>query len=199
MIHIFNRFVDMVFPPLCLACKERCDTKFLCPDCWQLCELPDPAERCRHCFEGLDSRGNLCGQCRKARILPVVRAYVFDPESPSYLLGLEGVDAMAGFAFLQWIQLEWPSPDVIVPMPDRDSVAIGRSLAQLIDCPFARALKGDCEYKEERLDEDLEVLLFDVSNSIERLQQASFALSESFPKRIRLVSLMPKISIASSS
>jgi hypothetical protein len=117
---------------------------------------------------------------------------VFDPESPAYRLGLEGVDAMAGFAFFQWVQLEWPLPDVIVPMPDGDSVAIGSSFARLIDRSFARALRGDCEYKEDRLDEDLEVLLFDVSNSIERLQQASFALSESFPKRIRLMSLMPK-------
>jgi len=123
--------------------------------------------------------------------LPVVRAYVFDPESPAYRLGLEAIHAMASFTFLQWIQLEWPLPDVIVPMPDRESVAIGLSFALLIDRPFARALRGDCEYKENRLEEDQEVLLFDVSNPVEQLRKAALSLSESFPKRVRLISLMP--------
>ena len=185
----FRCFTDLIFPPLCLACKEKCDTKFLCPDCWQLCSLPDPVERCRHCFEELDSRGNLCAQCRKEKLLPVVRAYVFDPESPAYRLGWEAVDAMAGFAFVQWIQLEWPLPDMIVPMPNRESVAIGASLARLIDRPIARALTGDCEYKEDRLEEDQEILLFDVSNPMGLLKRGSGALFESFPKRIRILSL----------
>jgi hypothetical protein len=120
-----------------------------------------------------------------------MRAYVFDPESPARFLGIEAIDAMASFAYLQWIQLEWPLPDAIIPMPDADSLAIGRALAQLLNVPFIRALRYDGEYKEDRLEEDQILLLFDVSNSMERLQRSAFAISEAFPKRIYLLSLLP--------
>jgi hypothetical protein len=116
---------------------------------------------------------------------------VFDPESPARFLGTEAIDAMASFSFLQWIHLEWPIPDALIPMPDADSIAIGSALAQLLDIPFIRALHSNCEYKEERLEEDQILLLFDVSNSIADLRKGSMALSEAFPKRIYLLSLLP--------
>lgn len=185
--------LEFIFPPFCLSCKERCKTKFLCPECWQLCALPDPIERCRHCFEELDGKGNLCLQCRQEKILPIARAYVFDPESPARFLGVEAIDAMAGFALVQWIQLEWPIPDGIIPMPDADSIAIGSSLARLLNVPFIRALNRDWSYKEDRLEEDQELILFDVSNSIEKLKKAAYALGEAFPKRVYLLSLLPYV------
>ncbi len=191
---MIRSFIDLIFPPLCLACEEKCETKFLCPNCWQLCALPDPVERCRHCFEELEDRKtNLCIQCRARRILPVVRAYVFDPESPARCLGLEAIEAIASFALIQWIQLEWPMPDAIVPMPDSDSLAIGSFFATLLDRPFVRAFRADYSYKEERLEEGQELLLFDISNSMQNLQKAVFTLSESFPKRIYLLSLFPYV------
>lgn len=185
--------LEFIFPPFCLSCKERCKTKFLCPECWQLCALPDPVERCRHCFEELDGKGNLCLQCRQEKILPIARAYVFDPESPARFLGVEAIDAMAGFALVQWIQLEWPLPDGIIPMPDADSIAIGSSLARLLNVPFIRALNRDWSYKEDRLEEDQELILFDVSNSIEKLKKSAYALGEAFPKRVYLLSLLPYV------
>lgn len=184
-------FLNCIFPPLCLSCKEKCATKFFCPACWLLCELPDPAERCRNCFETLDERGNLCVRCRHKPILPCVRATVFDSESPARLLGLEVPDAMAGFALLQWIQLEWPMPDAIVPMPDPDSIAMGQAFAWLLNLPFVRALRSDCAYRENRLEEEGNLLLIDISSSMEKLKKAACALSESFPKRIFLLTLFP--------
>jgi len=186
---VIKYLLDFIFPPLCLSCKERCLTKFLCPDCWQLCALPDPTTRCRHCFEELDQRGNLCSQCRTKKLLPVARGRVFDPASPSYYLGRDAVDALAGFAIYQWIQLEWPTPDTVIPMPDSHSLTIGRAFAQILDVPLARALSLDCSYKEDRLEEDQELLLFDVDNSLEKLEKGAFSLSESFPKRIYLLTL----------
>jgi predicted amidophosphoribosyltransferase len=186
---VINFLLDLVFPPLCLSCRERCLTKFLCPDCWQLCELPDPAMRCRHCFEELDRRGDLCQQCRKQKLLPIVRARVFDPESPASFLGKERVDALAGFALYQWVQLEWPLPHAVIPMPDTHSTNIARAFSEILDIPFIKALHLDCTYKEERLEEDQELLLFDVDNSLERLEKGAFALAESFPKQIYLLSL----------
>ncbi len=182
-------FLDFVFPPLCLACKEPAETKFLCPQCWDLCTLPDPIERCRHCFKELDRSSALCSQCLNRPLLLVARAHVFDAESPAFVLGREHTYAMAGFAVALWTQLDWPVPDVIVPMPDKDSIAIGRAFAELLDLPFVRALQFNCEYKEDRLEEEKIQLLFDVLNPIEKLQKSSLSLSESFPKRIYLLSL----------
>jgi hypothetical protein len=122
-----------------------------------------------------------------------MRAYVFDPESPAFHLGCEAVDPMAGFAIVQWIQLEWPMPDAIVPMPDPDSTAIGKSFARMLDRPLAKALRPNCEYIEDRLEEEGELLLFDVSNSVELLRKAAFALSEAFPKRTYILSLLPYV------
>ena len=183
--------IDLIFPPLCLACREECRTRFLCPSCWQLCLLPDPVERCRHCFEELDRKENLCSQCRKEKILPAIRAYVFDPESPAHHLALEPPDGMASFALIQWVALDWPLPDAVIPMPDRDSVEIGRMFAFLLNIPFMKALRANCDYKEDRLEEGKELLLFDVSHPVETLQKATLALSEAFPKRIYLLSLVP--------
>ena len=151
--------------------------------------MPDPIERCRHCFQELDQRGLLCAQCRKHRLLPVPRAHAFDAASPASYLGVEATDAMAGFAFFQWIQLEWLFPDMIVPMPDAASIAIGRALALLFDIPLIRALRSDCTYREDRLEEEAVLLLFDVANRQERLEQAVFSLSEAFPKKIYLFTL----------
>lgn len=137
----------------------------------------------------MDRRGGLCAQCLQKPFLPVIRAYVFDPASPAKILGLEAIDAMAGFAFVQWTQLEWDVPDAIIPMPDRDSVAIGKTFSRLMDLPFIRALESDFTYKEDRLEEEQTLLIFDVANRRERLLQASLALSESFPKITYLLSL----------
>ncbi len=184
-----HQLVDLIFPPLCLSCQERCETKFLCPDCWCACELPDPIERCRHCFEELDQRGNLCAQCREHRRLSSLRAYVFDPDSPAHYLGVEAPMAMAGFAVVQWIQLEWPLPSAVIPMPDTSSIAIGKAFAELLEVPFVRALFTSLEYREDRLEEEGQLLLFDVSNTLSNLQKAGQALAEAFPKRVYILSL----------
>lgn len=184
-------FLDFIYPPLCKSCRERCETQVLCPDCWRLCELPDPASRCRQCFEELDQRGNLCQRCRQRPFLPLIRATVFDAEAPARFLGLDSPKAMAAFAFVQWIQLEWPLPDAIIPMPDAHSIAVGKAFTQLIERPFVRALKADCEYRDDRLEEDGQLLLIDISNSVEKLEKAALALSESFPKKIYLLTLFP--------
>ena len=158
-----------------------------------MCELPDPAYRCRHCFEEVDEIGGLCLTCRKKRCLSVPRAYVFDPESPARLLGIEEEEAMAGFALLQWIQLEWPMPNAIVPMPD--SIPIASAFARFLDLPLIQALSKQCEYQEERLEEDQIILLFDISNSLPNLQKAALSLSASFPKRVFLLSLLPDVDV----
>lgn len=103
------------------------------------------------------------------------------------------IQAWASFAYLQWIQLEWETPFAVIPMIDQDSMKIGKEFASLMEAPFIRAFDSRGRYKEARLEEEKTLLLFDVSNSVEDLSQAVFSLSESFPKRIYLLSLLPYV------
>jgi hypothetical protein len=182
-------FLDLIFPPLCIACKNRCSTRFLCPNCWHLCELPDPVDRCRHCFEELDERANLCKQCRHTALLSSVRGFVFDSESPARCLGLEATEAMAGFALIQWIQLEWPLPDAVIPMPDADSRLIARTFADWLQLPFVKVLNAQGKYCEDLIEEDLVLLVIDAANPFQKLREADQALREAFPKRTYILSL----------
>ncbi|MBU6383875.1 MAG: phosphoribosyltransferase [Verrucomicrobia bacterium] len=182
--------LQLLFPSVCLACGCKCATKWFCPPCWLLCELPDPANHCQVCFQGLEEQARYCASCREGKKrLPMVRGFVFDPESPARLMGLDAVDALAGFAYLQWIQLEWPDPDVVIPMPD--SAPIAAALASLMQAPLVKALSPSYEYYEDRLEEENTLLLFDVSHSSSSLHKAASALSASFPKKIFVLSLFP--------
>ena len=126
-----------------------------------------------------------------------MRAYVFDPESPARYLGLEPSEPLAGFALYQWIQLEWPDPDYVIPMPDSHSIAIAKAFTFMLDLPFVPAIGGTFKLKEDRLEEDRVLLVIDVSNSIDYLQKATLALAESFPKRIFILSLLPYVNCPS--
>jgi hypothetical protein len=100
---------------------------------------------------------------------------------------------MAGFAFYQWVQLEWPQPDAIVPMPDKHSVEIGRALADLMDASFATSLRKSHSYREESLEEEATLLLFDSGEPFPLLQKAVESLLEAFPKNIYVLSLFPYV------
>ncbi|MES2273292.1 MAG: hypothetical protein V4487_03790 [Chlamydiota bacterium] len=187
-------FLDFIFPPLCLSCSERCSTKFFCPTCWELCAPPDPLERCRHCFGEISQLGEVCGQCRKGPLLPIERAYVFEAGAPIWRFRKEEPSAIASFAVNQWIRLEWPVPDAIIPMPDPISESITKAFASLLECPLVKALRSEgprFELKEGLIKEDLQLLLMNGSNSVESLRAAASALTEAFPKRTYLLSLIP--------
>ncbi len=117
----------------------------------------------------------------------MTRGYVFDPESPAPLLGVEAVDALAGFAIIQWIQLEWPMPDAVIPMPGAREISL--AFAKHLGIPHVQALSYLYEYKEDRLEEDQNLLVVDISSPLPLLQKAGMALSASFPKRMYLLSL----------
>lgn len=167
--------LDLIYPPLCLSCKERCSTKHLCAACWELSAPLDPAERCRHCF---GEKEGICKECRPAPALPIPRASVFDARAPIRLLREPDWDALAGFAYIQWARLDWPHPDALIPLKDRASFLFARALGRLIQAPLAKeANEGQILY------------LLDAGNPLETLRQAALDHSESFPRKMFLFSL----------
>ncbi len=132
----------------------------------------------------------LCQQCRRQPILPAVRATVFASCDLVHHFTLDYIEGLAAFCVVQWIQLEWPMPDVIIPMPDPNSIALGRAIADLLQRPFARVWSFGT-YRDELLEEGGKWLLIDFSNPTPMLQKATSELMSSFPKRIYLLTLFP--------
>ncbi len=182
-------FIRFIYSPYCVGCEEPSEMQFLCPECWKNSDPIDPVDRCRHCFEELGEKGDLCLQCRKGAILPIQRAYLFDPESPLLLLGMDNFMGWAAFALLQWVRLDWMIPGAIVPMPDPISIGVASQIAQMMDFPLVRALSRALEYREDRLEEGQIILLLDGGNPISSLQKATLSLFRTFPKKIYLLSL----------
>lgn len=118
-----------------------------------------------------------------------MRAFVFEAGSPIRILGLEQVEAFASFAILQWIDLEWPFPDLIVSMPDADSLDIGQAFASMLQVPFVRALTSSLNYVSSRIEEEQIIFLFGAGHPVQLLQKAEKALLKSLPKKIYLISL----------
>lgn len=139
------RWLDLIFPPLCLHCKEKCAQHF-CPTCASSFELIDPLTRCPFCF-GLSNGRQPCEECtRKKRwhIRIASSLDYFDPVQTLVKRMKYGrmpylARTAAAFMVLQWTRLKWESPDLIVPVP-RHLWAQGLNHAALLGKEMGRSL-----------------------------------------------------------
>lgn len=103
---------------------------------------------------------------------------MFDPRAPIRLIREPDWDALAGFAYIQWALLDWPHPDVLIPLKDRSSLLFARAFGRLIQAPLAKeANEGQILY------------VLDAGNPLEILRQAALDHSEAFPRKMFLFSL----------
>ncbi len=175
--------LDLLFPPLCVICKERFEKKPFCPLCWDLCSLIDPVGRCPHCFE---ESQELCSRCRKKPWLVFTKAFVFEAVSPAFYLLQHHEDLMASFMICQWARLNWPVPDLVIAMPFMEMVAIH----------FSEKIQRPCLFFEnqsledmEKIEEDLILLILDRGGLLESQKKVVQLLCATFPKRGYLLSL----------
>jgi hypothetical protein len=126
----------------------------------------------------------MCKECKTNPRLSFSRAAVFEPSPPTFYLARKMPDLLPSFAVLQWIQLDWPLPDAVVPM--RGAKGLALAFAEMIDRPFAPVLKDP-----EAVEEDQTLLLIDAHSGIEEADAAISLLAEAFPKKSFLLSLFP--------
>jgi hypothetical protein len=188
-----TKWLEFIYPPLCQICKEPSKIPLFCEGCWEMCSLPLPLGRCHHCFEEIE--GDLCERCRRKASLRYPSAFVFEPTPPAlHLISLalrESPASLAAFAFFQWDRLNWPQPDVVVPLPKAEDIA--REFASLSGSFFADVLKSGEEWTCESsiLEEDSTVLLIAIAYSYEEMTQAIEAILEAFPKKVFVLTLVP--------
>ena len=180
--------LDFLFPPLCICCKGRILHPFFCAACWELCTPLDPVGRCRHCFTEW-TNGEFCGKCQ----LPFRRAVVFESSASARMLCRKKEGAIGGFVLYQWIQMQWPIPEVVIPMPGMDLIAktfafflykAGTCSANILS---RKGRHWSCN--EEVLEEGQTILLLDAQSSLFTLKKAAQSLLETSPKKIFQLSL----------
>lgn len=155
--------LDLIYPPICLHCSESLegDALIFCHHCLSQLDMIDPSLRCPYCFssEFNPEAHTSCTECEgKPRAIQRI-ASVFDYEGAASTLvkqmkyGKKSYLAKGGGAYLaaQFFTLNWPMPDLIIPMPmsrlrkwDRgynQSELLAQSLAACIGCPVSYSLK----------------------------------------------------------
>lgn len=196
------RLLDEIFPPLCLCCKEFGEKKWFCSSCWELLSLPNPKEKCRHCFA--NSPNLLCDICRQRPLLELPRAVVFESSLPASILRgkvKEAEEALTSIAFIFFQKLEWSIPDLIIPVPDERgeksvrrmakffAALMGKPSVQFFNRTYRGFLQPDLVVSALSLEANQTVLLFDVSSSLSWLKKASDGVLDVFPKKAMILSL----------
>lgn len=186
---ILKAWLELLFPPLCQSCKEPCQTRLFCPDCWELCSPPDPEYRCRHCFSEIEE-GPICQTCQTYPRCPFPSAFVFEPTLPALrLCKMEDPESLAAFAIFQWNRLGWPLPDIIIPLLDARSFAKEFASCMNRPCFFALQYDGRWNFDQSFLEEEI-FLLLAKTDAQEKISAAIESVCEAFPKKVYVLSLL---------
>lgn len=154
--------IDLLYPALCLHCKASLSShvKHLCSDCQGLLELIEVSRRCPLCFAS-DYCPTLhaCGGCKKTRSLLTAAGSAFDHIGPAATLVQQMkyggqrhlAKGAAAYLAIQFLTLQWPLPDLIVPVPIssvrhfergyNQSYELALGLADFLKRPAINALK----------------------------------------------------------
>jgi len=129
MINLIKSFADLLYPPLCLHCNEPLNKNntHYCDHCLTLMVPIEIQERCPFCFTADFNHENdrCCSVCKEQPPTTERMGAVFDYEGPAATLikflkyGGQPYLAKGAGAYLtaRFLELEWPMPDYIVPMP----------------------------------------------------------------------------------
>lgn len=121
--------LHFLYPHQCVNCRELVydyPQKIFCPSCTILLELLDPNDRCPTCFSN-DYHVHLkrCAKCKHGSVSFSALASVFEYQGPPSALikrlkyGNQMFLAKGAAAFMvaKLMNLDWPKPDALVPVP----------------------------------------------------------------------------------
>lgn len=168
--------LNFLYPPHCLHCREGLldGEQLLCSPCSEILELLDPENRCSGCFSPLETLGvAACRECLEASSPLQSVASVFDYLGPAasiikkfkYANQPFLAKGVAAFMVGQLFRLDWPVPDLLVPVPisfvhwiDRgynQSFLLANEVSAMIGVPVVEALKRQsCDYSQAGLSRD---------------------------------------------
>ena len=145
-------FTHLVYPSFCLQCEELLPPEHanFCRGCAECLERILPSERCPFCFLPKSS-ATLCPRCRVFPLFFHGVASVFDYQGPAAMLIKKLkygnlpllASGMASFLVLQWLELNWPTPDIVVPVPQffLRTLQRGYNQSELLAQEFSKQLQ----------------------------------------------------------
>lgn len=161
-LSLWDRLMHVIYPPLCIHCTQNTasNRRSFCENCKDLLTFLNPQERCTLCFNVLENAGGLiCGHCRQEKSFFSGLGAAFEYYGPAATLIRElkysgrfrfAKDA-AALMLVQFTKLNWPLPDLVVPVPQsfaswlrrgyNQSLLIAREFGLLIDRPVLDLLK----------------------------------------------------------
>ena len=141
---------SLIFPPLCFHCQARIEDHrhLLCSPCFELLTLLDPKSRCSVCFTKTHLKNRRCHSC-PSQVLKLAAACEHQGPLVSLLKQLKYhkrfaiARGLAPLLTMQWAALEWPQPDLIVPIPQTSSHRLqrGYNASQLLAQELGKQLK----------------------------------------------------------
>lgn len=186
---IGRSFSHLLFPKLCLCCSDYISSEgYLCENCLLQLQLINPSERCPLCFSMEYCPEQLsCAFCKQQPPLLQGIAAAFDYMGPAASLvrklkyGQQPYLAKGAGAFMaaQFLELDWPMPDWIIPVPIstmhywqrgyNQSLLLAQHLANILQAPVCDALKRHSgDYSQAGLDREQRI----------NLNRTSFALKK---------------------
>lgn len=157
--YLYSSFLNLLYPPLCLHCERDKDKDFLfCSQCAMMLELIDPSNRCPGCFTESDGK-SMCDECRQRRRVIYRMGAAFDYMGPAATIvkqmkyGDRPYLAKGAGAYLvaQLIRLDWPIPDLIIPVPltrmhwwergFNQAALLAKEVGEGLNCPVKEVLR----------------------------------------------------------
>jgi ComF family protein len=160
--NLWEAFLQFVYPSFCLHCADptRHGAGIFCLSCTSQLELINPLERCPYCFSAdFDAERRICYPCFMEAPSFKRSAAVFDYQGPAATLVLKMkyahqsylADGAGAYLAMQFMQLDWPMPDLIVPVPltlvhrisrgYNQSLLLAESLGKIINRPVQQILR----------------------------------------------------------
>jgi competence protein ComFC len=190
---IGKAFINLLYPPLCKHCQEilQNDSHLLCKECLCLLELIDPLERCPYCFSAdVSHEIQVCAPCMKKPPVLNGMAAAFDYAGPAASLVRKMkytnqpylAEGCAAYLGAQFLQLEWPMPDVIVPVPIafthllergyNQSLILSQEFAKIVQRPVQEALvRRSGDYSQAGLEKHQRIKLDGNTIELKKKQQ----------------------------
>ncbi|WP_039377641.1 ComF family protein [Parachlamydia acanthamoebae] len=184
--------LNLIYPPICLECEDSLQnsSSLFCDDCHEQLSLIDPTERCHYCFESKHDFRSGVSLCKRCSLhAPLFRGVgaAFDYEGPAatlvkhlkYLNKPYLAEGAGAFLAYQFFQLQWPIPDLIIPVPlsfmrnlsrgYNQAFLLANAMGNILNCPVAQVLKRKSgDYSQAALDRKQRMTL----------EQESFFLQE---------------------
>lgn len=93
-------------------------------------------------------------------------------------------ETIAAFAILAFVNLDWPTPDLVIPMPGAKEIAL--HFAEMIERPLGKV-------DPEAMEEEQVLFVINYNSTVDELENVLKILSLASPKRGYILSLFMPI------